>query len=112
MTLLIQALPLLVLVGLLASGRAGRVVACAVAIALSFPAALFALPGGAADLPGFAAGSALQGLYLAFIPVGIMSGGLLFHATTIGPDRADPTPRDRVAVAFDAGFLLGPFTEA
>jgi len=113
MTLLIQALPLLVLVGLLASGRAGPMLACAAAIVLTLPAAIGVLPGGAAGLPGFAAGSALQGLWLAIIPVGVMAGGLLFHAATARPDSAQAgTPRSVAGVLFDAAFLLGPFTEA
>ena len=113
MTLLIQALPLLALVGLLASGRAGPVAACTLAIVLSLPAAMLDLPDGAAGLPQFALASAAQGLWLALIPVGVMAGGLLFHAAIARPEReANAAPRDRVAVLFDSAFLLGPFTEA
>jgi lactate permease len=113
MTLLIQALPLLALVGLLASGRAGPMLACAAAILFTVPAALRILPDGLAGLPGFAVDSALQGLFLAIIPVGVMAGGLLFHAATAHPERAaHAAPRDPASVLFDAAFLLGPFTEA
>jgi lactate permease len=112
-TLLIQALPLLALVGLLASGRAGPIIACTAAIVLTFPAAVGALPNGMAGLPGFAVASGLQGLFLALIPVGVMAGGLLFHAATAQRGGGEPGPAgDRVAVLFDSAFLLGPFTEA
>lgn len=113
MTLLIQALPLLALVGLLASGRVGPLVACTAAMVLTLPAAMRALPEGAAGLPGFVATSLAQGLFLALIPVGVMAGGLLFHAATARPERdAAGPPRDVASVLFDAAFLLGPFTEA
>lgn len=113
MTLLIQALPLLALVGLLASGRAGPAAACAIAMALSLPAAALAVPGGAAGLPAFALGAVAQGAWLAVIPVGIMAGGLLFHAASARPEReAGAAGQDAASVAFEAAFLLGPFTEA
>jgi len=113
MTLLVQALPLIVLVGLLASGRTGPMPACAAAIVLTLPAALLALPDGLGGLPGFVAASLSQGLFLALIPVGVMAGGLLFHAATGRPERPGiETTRSHAGVLFDAAFLLGPFTEA
>lgn len=110
MTLLIEALPLLVLVGLLASGRAGPAAACGIAIVLTLPAAWRALPQGA-GFAGFLLGAALQGVWLAVIPVGVMAGGLLFHAATGGRAGGAARERDVADVAFDAAFLLGPFTE-
>ncbi|MCW3477155.1 L-lactate permease [Limobrevibacterium gyesilva] len=112
MTLLIQALPLLALVALLASGRTGPVLACAVALALTLPAAWLAEPG-AGVMASFVADSAAQGLWLAVIPVGIIIGGLVFHAAvgahqdTAQPDR----PGDAADVLFTGAFLLGPFAE-
>ncbi len=111
-TLLIQALPLLALVALLASGRVGPLLACAAAMLLTLPAAIGALPDGVAGLPGFVARSAWQGGFLALIPVGVMAGGLVFHAAASRPEHADAPTRERVAVMFEAAFLLGPFTEA
>ncbi len=112
MTLLLQGLPLLILVALLASGRAGPQLACAAAILATLPAAYLALaPGG--NLGSFAIISALQGAWLALIPVGVMAGGLLFHAAIGHAEQSAITrPRDQSDTAFDTAFLLGPFTEA
>jgi lactate permease len=66
-----------------------------------------------AGLPGFAADCLFSGLFLAIIPIGVMAGGLLFHAATARPERERAAPpRDSGDVVFDAAFLLGPFTEA
>jgi lactate permease len=114
MTLFVQALPLLALVGLLASGRVGPLAACAVALVLTLPAAFLSLPPGG-SLASLVAAAGQQGLFLAIIPVGVMAGGLLFHAAAGG--RAETaaesaeTGRPAADVAFDAGFLLGAFTE-
>ncbi|MDE2198056.1 MAG: L-lactate permease [Rhodospirillales bacterium] len=108
MTLLVQLLPLLALVLLLAFGRAGPILSCAVAIVLSLPAALQVLP--ASALGGFVASSVLQGLWLAIVPVGIVTGGLAFHEA-VG-DRAGAAGATDIADAlFTGAFLLGPFTE-
>ena len=103
---------MLALVALLATGRATPPVACGVAVLLTLPAAFLALPPGR-GLAGFALDSAAQGLWLAVVPIGVMAGGLLFHAA-IGQREpaAGAAPRDRADTAFDAAFLLGPFTEA
>lgn len=112
MTLLIQALPMLALVVLLASGRAKPPLACGIAILATLPAASLALPEGA-GLAGFSLTSALQGVWLAIVPVGVMAGGLLFHAAIGPPQHEDVTDRrDPADSAFDTSFLLGPFTEA
>lgn len=112
MTLLLQALPLLALVVLLASGRAGVVAACAVALALSLPAALLAMPAGAPALPflaGFARASLAEGLWLAVVPVGIILGGLAFHQAV---GTAAPAGGGRpVDALFTGAFLLGGFAE-
>jgi lactate permease len=122
--LMIQALPLLALVVLLASGRAGPGLACLAAMILALPAASLAL-GTAAALPAFAVRSLAEGLWLAVVPVGIIAGGLLFHACVIdlrgtppgsgdappaggGGDSTGGSVADRL---FTAAFLLGPFSE-
>lgn len=107
MTLLLQAAPLLVLVGLLASGRGGPLLAAGAAIALALPAAWVSLPAGAV-LPGFLADEAARAVWLAAQPIGIVLGGLLFHAATEPPASAtaDPDP------LFTGAFLLGAFMES
>jgi lactate permease len=113
MSLLIQSLPLLALVVLLASGRASAMSACLTALLLTLPAALLAVPAGA-DRAGWMASFLLagmgQGLWLALIPVGIILGGLVFHASAAGPDDARPEG-DPVDTLFTGAFLLGGFTE-
>jgi lactate permease len=115
MTLLIQALPLLALVGLLGFTRLGPVAACAIAAVLSLPAALLALPADAAPaaaLAGFVADSAAQGAWLAVVPVGIVAAGLVFHGAVMAEQRpAGDAPGDAVDRIFTAAFLLGPFAE-
>ena len=112
MILLIQALPMLALVGLLVSGRAKPPLACGVAILATLPAAWLHLPPDA-TLGGFAVNSALQGLWVAIVPVGVMAGGLLFHAAISKPPQDGAAPAgDMADLAFSVTFLLGPFTEA
>jgi lactate permease len=111
-TLLLQAAPLLLLVGLLATGRAGPVPACLAALALAVPAALVSLPPGAAGAP-FLLDEALRGAFLAAQPIGVVAGGLLFHAAVVRDDDAAtgataPSPR-RV---FAATLLAGNFLES
>src|SRR4051794_37345291 len=94
MDVLIGVMPLVALVALLASGRVGPLAACAAAMLLSLPAPALALPPGA--LPGFAVRSVIEGLWLATVPVGIILGGLVFHAAIGQRDRdaeaPDPSP--------------------
>lgn len=115
MTLLIQSLPLLVLVAILASGRAGPLPACAAALLAALPAIALALPGGA-GMAGFLARQSLQAFWLALPPMGIIAGGLLFHEAVRAPDRAEPTATGPAAhpadLLFTTGFLLGPFAES
>jgi lactate permease len=112
MILLIQAMPLLALVVLLASGRAGPLVSCGVAILLTLPAAWLAHADG--GMAGFLFHSGIEGLWLAAIPVGIISGGLVFHAAVGARQPASPeagTSHDQGDVLFTGAFLLGPFAE-
>lgn len=110
MMLLLQAAPLMALVALLASGRAGPVWSCLAAMALTLPPLLLA---GRPALAPFALASAVQGLWLAVVPVGIIAGGLVFHQAVVRPPaEAQPSGTGDVPDAlFTAAFLLGPFTE-
>ncbi|WP_135466526.1 L-lactate permease [Crenalkalicoccus roseus] len=112
MTLLLQALPLLVLLALLGSGRAGPVGACLVALAAAVPAALVSLPPGTA-LPGFLLGEALRGAFLALQPVAVVAGGLLFHAAVSqgeGPAARPATAARIFAVTLPMGAFLESVT--
>jgi len=109
--LLLQAAPLLVLLGLLLSGRAGPLAAVLAALAASVSAALVSLPADAA-LPAFLAEEALRGAFLASQPIGVVLGGLLFHAAVedrgAGAARQAATPR----AIFTATLLMGVFMES
>lgn len=111
MTLLIDILPLAALVTLLAVGRTGPLGACGAAVLLSLPAAALQL--GGAGLTRFALDSCIEGLWLAVVPVGIILGGLVFHAAVRSrASQAGPgTPAPAEDVLFTSAFLLGPFAE-
>ncbi|MBU8545151.1 MULTISPECIES: L-lactate permease [Roseomonadaceae] len=111
MMLLLQAAPLLLLVALLLSGRAGPVPAVLAALVAALPAVVATLEGPA--LP-FLSEETLRGLFLALKPITVLMGGLLFHAavsdrasTTATPGGA-PDPR-RI---FVAALLMGGFMES
>ncbi len=113
MMLLVQALPLLALVALLGTGRASAIGACLVALALALPAALMAIPQGAAGpawLLDYATRSLAEGLWLALPPAGIVLGGLLFQSTSGGTARTGGVEKP-VDTLFTGAFLLGGFTE-
>ncbi|HEY4254219.1 MAG TPA: hypothetical protein VGM87_23640 [Roseomonas sp.] len=109
MILLLQAAPLALLVALLLSGRAGPVSAVTAALAVAVPAALASLPAGS-DGAGFLAAEALRGVYLALQPVGVMTGGLLFHAAVSRPATGGTAPEPRRI--FAATLLMGAFMES
>lgn len=112
MVLLLQAAPLLLLVGLLATGRAGPIPACLMALALAVPAALVSLPPEAAGA-AFLAEEALRGAFLAAQPIGVVTGGLLFHAAVARAAAAascDAAPSARRV--FAATLLAGNFLES
>jgi len=110
MSLFVQALPLLVLVGLLASGRAGALTACAGASLAAIPAILRGL---APDQPfaAFVAQHSIEAGWLAIGPAGVVAGGLLFHAAAERPAEVTG-PVDVGDRLFTAAFLLGPFAES
>ncbi len=112
MVLLLQSLPLVVLLALLGSGRAGPVGACLVAMVAAVPAALVSLPAAAPPLPVFLADEALRGAFLAAQPVGVVAGGLLFHAAvSAGDGGAEPRPATAARV-FAATLPMGAFLES
>lgn len=108
MTLFLQAAPLLALAALLIA-RAGAIPAVAAAILVALPATWVSLPADAGFLP-FLAAEIPRAVWLAFIPVAVVAGGLAFHAGVsekeTGARVSDPDP------LFTAAFLLGPFTES
>lgn len=114
MILALQALPLVLLLALLGTGRAGPVTACLAALAAAVPASLVSLPSAAA-LPGLLAAEGLRGLFLALQPVGVVAGGLLFHAAVSGPAedaaaRRPPSPARVFAVTLPMGGFLESVT--
>jgi lactate permease len=112
MTLLLQAAPLLLLLGLLLSGRAGPLAAVLAGLGATLPAAFVSLPAGAALLP-FLAEEALRGLFLALQPIGVVVGGLLFHAAVERRGAADAPPAGATPRAiFTATLLMGVFMES
>lgn len=111
MILLLQAAPLLVLLGLLLSGRAGPLGAVLVSLAVSLVAAFVSLPAGA-GFGGFVVTEALRGAFLASQPAAVVLGGLLFHAAVEqrrdSAARRPPGPR----AIFTATLLMGVFMES
>jgi lactate permease len=115
MALLLQALPLAVLLLLLGTGRAGPVGACLAALAAALLAAAASLPEGAAGLPGFLAAELPRAAFLALLPVGVVAGGLLFHAAVSagaeGAGAAAPRPATAARV-FAVTLPMGAFLES
>lgn len=111
MILGLQALPLLLLIGLLFSGRVAAVPAVLAALVAAIPAAFVSLPSHIA-LPGFLGEQMLRGAYLALQPMGVVLAGLLFHAAVseaeASKDAQAATPR-RI---FIATLLAGCFLES
>ena len=112
MTLMLQALPLVLLLVLLAGGRAGPVGASLAAIAAAVPAAAVSLPVGVPLAP-FLAEEALRGAFLALQPVGVVAGGLLFHAAVARDAEGGPAPRPATpARVFAVTLPMGAFLES
>jgi lactate permease len=111
MILGLQALPLLLLIGLLFSGRVAAVPAVLAALLAAIPAAFVSLPSNIA-LPGFLGEQILRGAYLALQPMGVVLAGLLFHSAVseaeASKDAQAATPR-RI---FVATLLAGCFLES
>ena len=111
MILALQALPLLLLIGLLFSGRVAAVPAVLAALLAAIPAAFVSLPSNIA-LPSFLGEQMLRGAYLALQPMGVVLAGLLFHSAVseaaASKDAQAATPR-RI---FIATLLAGCFLES
>jgi lactate permease len=110
MMVALQAAPLLLLVALLLSGRAGPVAAVLAALAAAVPAVVASLPAGTLAIP-FLVEETLRGAFLALKPIGVVAGGLLFHVAVVRdatPESARPEPR-RI---FVATLLAGAFLES
>lgn len=111
MVLALQALPLLLLIGLLFSGRVAAVPAVLAALLAAIPAAFVSLPSNIA-LPSFLGEQILRGAYLALQPMGVVLAGLLFHSAVseaeASKDAQAATPR-RI---FIATLLAGCFLES
>jgi len=109
MILLVQAAPLLLLLALLLSGRAGPVPAVLAALVLAVPAALLSLPASVAA-PPFLVEETLRGAFLAAKPIGVVVGGMLFHAAVTRPATAAVRPPEPRRI-FAATLLAGTFLE-
>ncbi len=109
MTLLLQAAPLLLLLALLGSGRAGPVPACLLALLASLPAILVSLPEGT-GLAGFLLQEAWRGSFIAVQPMLVVAGGLLFHAA-VANDGPEARPASAARI-FAVTLPLGGFLES
>jgi lactate permease len=113
MILALEALPLVLLVVLLVSGRAGPVPAVLAALAAALPAVLLALPDSVAPAAFFAE-QTLRGAFLAASPIGVVAGGLLFHAAVqrapASGVRREATPWRILAATLLAGAFLESVT--
>lgn len=107
MTLALQLLPLALLLALLASGRAGPIAACGVALLAALPGIALTLPG---PLPAFLLAETPRAAWLAAQPMAVVAGGLLFQAAVAGP--ADASPRQPTAARAFACVPLGMFLES
>ncbi|WP_424814212.1 L-lactate permease [Roseococcus sp. YIM B11640] len=110
MILALQAAPLLLLLALLASGRANPIQACALALAAAIPAVLVTLRDGVA-LPGFLLEETLRAAFLAVQPIAVVAGGLLFHAAVERPSGDAHRPATPARV-FAAALPMGLFLES
>ena len=106
--ILLEIAPLLVLLGLLASGRVTPITACCGALLASLPA-LLALEG--AGLGGFLLRESLLAGFLAMQPVAVVAGGLLFHAAVSAPGPAEARPISAARI-FAVSLPLGVFLES
>ncbi len=110
MILLLQSAPLLLLLAILLSGRAGPLPAVMAALVLAVPAVVASLPEGAPVI-AFFAGETARGAFLAAKPIGVVVGGLLFHAA-VARDAAAPAGAADARRIFVATILMGGFMES
>ena len=110
MILLVQAAPLLALLALLATGRAGPLAACGVALALAVPAIAVTLPD-TVSLIGFLPRESLRAAFLALQPMAVVAGGLLFHAA-VQPSGEGAARGATPARIFAVTLPMGAFLES
>jgi len=105
----LQALPLILLLSLLASGRVAPVPACAAAIVLALPGIAATLPG---DLPlaRFLGEETARALFLGVQPVVILAGGLLFSLLAAPRAAAAPATPRRAYLAMLSGCFVETVT--
>lgn len=108
MILLLQASPLLLLLALLASGRAGPVAASLAALLAALPAIAATLPGG---LLAFLAEQTPRAAWLALQPMAVVAGGLLFQAAVRREGGEAPRPATAARV-FAVSLPMGAFLES
>lgn len=107
MTLALQLLPLVLLLALLGSGRAGPVAAGGAALLAALPGIALTLPG---PLAPFLLAETPRAAWLAAQPMAVVAGGLLFQAAVAAP--ADAAPREANAARTFACVPLGMFLES
>jgi lactate permease len=115
MTTTLALLPLLLVLGLLASGRSGALTAGLAGLAATFAvSALLLWPHGPAAVALLWRREVPAGAWLAWQVIAIIASGMFFHRCTLaeGPagedDKHPATPRRLWSVC----FLLAPFAEA
>ena len=111
MILFVQAFPLLLLLGLLLSGRMGPVGAVLAALIAAVPAAMVSLPT-SQDGVAFLGTEALRGAFLASQPIAVVVGGLLFHAAVAREDAQARQHAPDARRIFIATLLMGNFMES
>ena len=116
MTTTLALVPLLIVLGLLASGRVGALTAglAGLAATLAVSATLLWPGGGAAAVALLWSREVPAGMWLAWQVIAIIASGMFFHRCTLvrhaagGTEMHDATPRRLWSVC----FLLAPFAEA
>lgn len=108
MILAVQALPLALLLALLATGRAGPVAACLLALLAALPAVALTAN---APLLAFLVEQTPRALWLAAQPMAVVAGGLLFHAAV--RREGGEAPREATAArVFAVSLPMGVFLES
>ena len=115
MTTLLSLLPLFLVLGLLASGRASALVAGLAGLAATLAAsATLVMPDGPAAVAALFRREVPAGLWLSWHVVAIIVAGLFFHRANLARESAsgdaalEATPRRLFSVC----FLLAPFAES
>lgn len=112
MILALQAAPLALLLALLATGRASPLAACAIALAAAIPAIAVTIPA-EVSVADVLLRESPRAVFLAFQPIAVVAGGLLFHAAVVQARDDAPrfaTPARIFAVALPMGAFLESVT--